>query len=387
MMNPSPSPFTNVFAATTAVAAMAMATIAAPPSLHAAMTIDKQPFGKTAAGEAVELFKLSNGKGMTVGITNYGGIVTSIEVPDRDGKPGDVALGLDTLADYEARSPYFGCITGRYANRIAGGKFELDGTTHELAVNNGPNALHGGLKGFDKVVWDAKTRKSEDGVSLILTRTSPDGEEGYPGNLETTVTYTVTDANELRIDYRATTDKPTVVNLTNHTYFNLEGHGAGSILDHVLTIRAAKFTPTDDTGIPTGELRPVAGTPLDFTKAKPIRRDIGADDEQISFGKGFDHNYVLDGEAGKLRTVARISAPESGRIMEVATTEPGMQLYTANFMSKMDGKDGATYDFRGAFCLETQHFPDSPNQPSFPSTRLDPGKVYETTTVYRFLIE
>ncbi|MDG2124896.1 MAG: galactose mutarotase [Verrucomicrobiales bacterium] len=351
---------------------------------QAEMNITKAPFGKTKDGAAADLYTLDNGTGTIVKITNYGGIITSIVTPDKDGKPGDVALGLDSIADYEDRSPYFGCITGRYANRIAKGKFSIDGNEYTLATNNDANHLHGGEKGFDKHVWDAKTRKNKKAVSLVLTRTSPDGEEGYPGNLATTVTYSLTPEHALRINYKATTDKATHINLTNHTYFNLEGHAAGSALKHRLMLKASKFTPTDAGGIPTGELRPVAGTPHDFTKAKNFAKQIGDEDEQLTLGKGYDHNFIVDGEPGKLRLAARIAAPKSGRVMSVQTTEPAIQLYTANFMTEMAGKDGATYDYRGAFCLETQHYPDSPNQKAFPSTLLQPGETYDTTTIYKF---
>lgn len=367
----------------TKVLAVGAALAASLCTTHA-MNITKAPFGKTSSGQDVELYTLTNDKGVEAGIITYGGIIVSLKTPDRNGNPGDIVLGFDSLKDYEERSPFFGCITGRYANRIAKGKFTLDGKEYTLATNNGPNHLHGGKVGFDKAVWKAETKSEGDAVSLVLTHTSPDGDEGYPGNLDVEVTYTLNNSNELVIDYKAKTDQPTVLNLTNHSYFNLEGHGSGNVLAHELQLSASKFTPTDDTAIPTGELRPVEGTPLDFTKGKPIGRDIESDYEQIVFGKGYDHNFVIDGRPGVLRRAATVRGPRSGRVLEILTTEPGVQLYTANFMEKMAGKDGATYDFRGAFCLETQHFPDSPNHPDFPTTVLRPGDTFRSTTVHRF---
>jgi aldose 1-epimerase len=346
--------------------------------------IKSEPFGKTAAGQPVELFTLTSGKGMEVGITNYGAIVTSIRVPDRSGAVGDVALGFDTLDGYLKEHPYFGAIVGRYGNRIAKGKFQLNGTTYTLAKNNGENALHGGIKGFDKAVWTA-TDVSKDGVqSLQLKYLSKDGEEGYPGNLDATVTYTLTGDNELRIDYLATTDKDTVLNLTNHSYFNLAGQGNGDILGHVMQINADRFTPVDKGLIPTGELKKVEGTPFDFRQPHAIGERINAKDEQIERGLGYDHNFVLNGGGGLAQAV-HVEEPKSGRAMDVLTTEPGVQFYTGNFLDgSLTGKGGKVYQKRYGFCLETQHFPDSPNQPSFPSVVLKPGAKYESTTVYRF---
>lgn len=343
-------------------------------------------FGTLPTGDDVLEYQMENRNGMRVSILNYGGIVQSIWVPDRDGELGDVALGFDELEAYLAKSPYFGCITGRYANRIAKGKFTLDGKTYTLATNNDVNHLHGGDKGFDKRVWNAKFTSPQ---SVELTYTSPDGDQGYPGALTTKVTYTLTDDNALRIDYAATTDKPTVLNLTNHTYFNLSGAGRGTILDHLLTLKADRFNPTDATNIPTGELRPVAGTPFDFRQPTAIGQRIDLANEQLKVGQGYDHNYVLkDRRDGKLEEkIARVVDPESGRVLEVSTTEPGLQLYTGNFLDGMEGKYGRHYVRRGAFCLEAQTFPDSPNQTSFPSPILRPGETYQQTTIYHFSAE
>jgi aldose 1-epimerase len=347
-------------------------------------TVEKKDFGKTADGTAVDLYTLTNSNGMKAKITTYGGIVTELHAPDRDGKLADVVLGFDDLKSYLAGHPHFGAIAGRVANRIAKGKFTLDGKEYKLFVNNGPNSLHGGKVGFDKKVWKAEPFEGKDGVGVKMTYTSPDGEEGYPGTLTTTMTYTLTDKNELRIDYHATTDKPTIVNLTNHSYFNLAGHGSGDILGHEMTIEADKYTPTDDTLIPTGEIAPVKGTPLDFTTSHTIGERAGQIKKSIG---GYDHNYVLNSGGGKLALAARAYEPKSGRVMETYTTEPGVQLYTANFLGDTKGKGGAVYKKHAGFCLETQHFPDSINQPNFPSVVLRPGKTYETTTVYKFSVK
>ncbi len=336
----------------------------------------------------IRLYALRNQSGMTVKVTNYGAMITSILVPDQDGKLGDVALGYDSLEEYinAAEKPYFGAVVGRVGNRIANGEFTLDGKTYKLKVNNGPNHLHGGLTGFDKVVWSTKVNEEDN--SIELTYTSRDGEEGYPGNLTCKVTYRLTEDNELIVEYHATTDKATPVNLTQHTYFNLKGEGEGTVVDHEMMINAQKFTPVDKTMIPTGELRDVAGTPFDFNKPKSIGKDIGIDNEQLKFGGGWDHNWVLDrGEAATdTRTLAaRVYEPESGRIMEVLTTEPGVQFYCGNFLSgNIIGKSGKPYVKRGGFCLETQHYPDSPNQSEFPSCILKPGEEYKTSTSFRF---
>jgi aldose 1-epimerase len=345
--------------------------------------IEKSAFGKLPDGTAVDLYTLTNPAGTRVKIVTYGGIVTELHVPDRNGKLDDVVLGFDNLQDYLAGHPYFGAIVGRVANRIAKVKFTLDGKPYTLAVNNGPNALHGGLKGFDKKVWKAKTRDVANGVALDLSYVSRDGEEGYPGTLSTTVTYTLTNDKELRIDYEATTDQPTPVNLTNHSYFNLAGAASGTkILDHQLMLAADKYTPADDTLIPTGEIAAVARTPLDFTAPTAI----GARIDQIpaSIG-GYDHNFVLRGGGGKLELAARVTESKSGRVMEMFTTEPGVQFYTGNFLDgKLKGKGGTSYQKHQAFCLEAQHYPDSVNHPNFPSVILRPGETYKQTTVYKF---
>jgi aldose 1-epimerase len=350
-----------------------------------------EPFGESD-GQPVERHTLTNANGVEITVLTYGGIVQSIMVPDRDGTMGNVALGFDNLDDYIEKSPYFGAIVGRYANRIARGTFVLDGTHYKIALNNGENTLHGGEKGFDKQIWTASEGSSTDGQSIMLSYTSPDGEEGYPGTLDVKVTYTLTDANELRIEYSATTDALTVLNLTNHTYFNLAGEGSGSVYDHELQLNASAFTPVDETLIPTGEIAEVAGTPFDFTTAKPIGQDIrDGSSEQLLIGMGYDHNFVIDrpeGDTESLVPVGRVMDPASGRVMEIATTEPGVQLYTGNFLNgAFAGTGGNVYRQGDAFCLETQHFPDSPNQPDFPSTELAPGEEFTSTTVYTFSVD
>jgi aldose 1-epimerase len=343
----------------------------------------RQAFGKMPDGTAVDLYILENQKGVEAAITNYGGIIVSLKVPDSGGRPGDIVLGCDTLDDYLKGTPYFGAIIGRYANRIAGGRFTLNGTAYTLAKNNGENALHGGVRGFDKVVWQAKDVSGAGAASLELSYLSKDGEEGYPGNLSVRVTYTLTGNNELRIDYSATTDKDTIVNLTNHSYFNLAG--AGDILGHEILINAGSFTPIDSGLIPTGEIRSVKGTPFDFTQATPIGARIDQPDQQLKFGKGYDHNWVLSSGGGPLSMAAQVYEPSTRRVLEVWTTEPGMQFYTGNFLDgSIRGKAGRVYARRSGFCLETQHFPDSPNKPGFPSTVLKPGSRYQSTTVYKF---
>jgi aldose 1-epimerase len=355
--------------------------------VHGAGSLVKTPYGKTPDGQSVDLYTLTNAHGMQAAITNYGGIVVSLNVPDRKGAMADVVLGFDKLQSYTAKNPYFGALVGRYGNRIAQGKFTLDGRQCTLAQNDNGNHLHGGIQGFNRVVWTVKAAANEKEPKLVLSYLSHDGEEGYPGNLDVTVTYTVTDADELKIDYRATTDKPTVVNLTNHSYFNLAGAGSGDVLKHELTINASRFTPVAKGLIPTGELRAVAGTPFDFTKPTAIGARIGADDEQLKLGLGYDHNWVLDRDKDgpQLALAARVSEPTTGRIMEILTTEPGLQFYSGNFLDGSDvGKRGVAYKHRYGFCAETQHFPDSPNKPNFPSTVLKPGEEHPTTTIYRF---
>jgi aldose 1-epimerase len=359
-----------------------------PPTPASKADVKKQSFGATAEGVPVDVYTLTNASGMEVRAITYGGIILSLRVPDRAGALGDVVLGYDTLDGYQKASPYFGAIIGRYGNRIAKGRFTLDGKQYTLAVNNEPNALHGGKKGFDKVVWRAESFKKPEGVGVVFSYTSPDGEEGYPGKLEASVTYTLSDANSLTFEYHAVTDKATPVNLTQHSYFNLAGDGGGDILGHELTIKARRFTPVDKTLIPTGELRSVTGTPFDFTTPHTIGERIGADDEQIRFGPGYDHNWVLDREPGdSLQLAARVYEPTSGRVMEVSTVEPGLQFYTGNFLDgTITGKAGHVYRHRTGICLETQHYPDSPNKPDFPSTILKPGEEYRTRTVYAFSV-
>jgi len=346
-------------------------------------SVTRAPFGTMADGTPVDIFTLKNAYGLEVRTIPYGAIIVSIKAPDRAGKLDDVVLGFDALNGYLKQSPYFGAVVGRYGNRIARGQFAIDGTTFHLATNNGPNHLHGGVKGFDKRLWHAEVflRQAEAGV--VYTLTSPDGDEGYPGTLNVTVTYTLSDSNALTVDYEATTDKATVINLTQHSYFNLAGHG--DILGHRLTIDADRFTPVDATLIPTGELAAVDGTPFDFRKSTPIGERIGADNPQIKNAGGYDHNWVLNGSAGTLRHAAKVEDPSSGRTLDVSTTEPGLQFYSGNFLDgSLTGKSGQVYQKRAALCLETQHFPDSPNHPGFPSTILQPGARYVSKTVFTF---
>jgi len=346
--------------------------------------IKRSTFGKMSDGQTIDLYTLTNKNGMQVGIINYGGRVVSIRVPDRQGQMADVVLGFDNLDGYLGNNPYFGAIVGRYANRIAKGRFTLDSVEYKLAQNDGPNSLHGGVKGFDKVVWKA-TELAKQNSALELAYLSKDGEEGYPGNLSVKVTYTLSDDNELWIDYHATTDKDTVLNLSNHSYFNLAGEGNGDILQHVMMIAASRFTPVDATLIPTGELRNVEGTPFDFRQPTAIGARINNDDEQLKLGRGYDHNFVLDRKGSGMTLAARVVEPKSGRVLEVKTDQPGIQFYTGNFLDgTIHGKGGKVYGHRFAFCLETQHFPDSPNRPSFPSSELKPGETYHYITVFRF---
>ena len=335
----------------------------------------------------IQFYTLKNADGMTVRITNYGAIIMSIVVPDRDGNMADVALGYNDIASYTnaVDKPYFGAVVGRYGNRIAKGKFTIDDQEYSLAINNPPNSLHGGIIGFDKVIWNGSV--DDEANAVTLTYLAKDGEEGYPGNLNCSVTYRLTDTNAIEIDYLATTDKATPINLTQHTYFNLKGEGEGTILGHELMINARRFTPVDATLIPTGKTPAVQGTPFDFTTAKPIGRDIAAENEQLKFGGGYDHNWVLDkgGQTGEMTLAATVYEPKSGRVLEVSTTEPGIQFYCGNFLDgRLIGKSGKSYVHRGGFCLETQHYPDSPNQPNFPSTILKPDDEYATKTIFKF---
>jgi aldose 1-epimerase len=347
-------------------------------------SISSAPFGATPSGTAIDLFTLRNRRGMEARVATYGGIVTSLTAPDRQGHYADVVLGYDTLSGYLSSSPYFGALIGRYGNRIAGGRFTLNGRPYVLPTNDGPNTLHGGKVGFDKVVWRVVGAEvTSRGPELRLVYLSPDGEEGFPGNVTVTATYTLTEDNALRLEYHATTDRPTVLNLTQHSYFNLRGHG--DILSHQVKIHADRFTPVDATLIPTGELRAVSSTPFDFRKPTSIGSRIGEGDEQLRFGRGYDHNWVLDTPPGQLALDATAYEPETGRILEVWSDQPGLQFYTGNFLDgSLHGKGGQNYKWRSAFCMEPQHFPDSPNHPDFPSTVLNPGETYTSTIVYRF---
>ena len=361
---------------------------------HGKPSITKEPFGSTG-GMAVDRYTLDNGKGMVVKIITYGGTIQELWVPDKRGRSANVVLGFPTLDDYVAKNspfpaggPYFGSIIGRYANRIAKGAFTLDGVTYHLPINNPPNSLHGGTVGFDKHVWAATVIQNRDGVGLKLTDTSPNGDQGYPGTLKSEVVYLLTDRNEIRMDYRATTDKATVVNLTNHAYWNLEGEGSGSIEDHILELNASHYTPVDPTLIPTGAIDPVAGTPMDFTRSTAIGDRIRDSFEQLVIGRGYDHNWVLDRPSPtdtSMIRAARVQEPDSGRVLEIFTTEPGIQFYSGNFLDgTLVGTSGRMYRQGDGFALETQHYPDSPNKPNFPSTVLRPGQVYKTSTIYQF---
>ncbi len=352
------------------------------------VTISKEAFGVTADSINVDSYTLKNSKGMEVSIITYGGIITSLKVPNKENKIEDVVLGYNTLAHYEKSSPFFGALIGRYGNRIAKGKFTLDGNEYQLATNNDPNHLHGGDKGFDKVVWNASEEKTDSTASLVLTYLSKDMEEGYPGNLKTKVTYTLDNNNVLDVLYEAATDKKTIVNLTQHSYFNLSGDFSKTILDHEITINADKFIPVDETLIPTGELKDVANTPFDFRNAKVVGKDIEVENEQLKRGLGYDHCWVLNNQNEGMRLASTAYNPESGRLLEIFTNEPGIQFYTGNFLDGiLPSKEGGTYAFRTGFCLETQHYPDSPNQKDFPSVVLNPGEKYETKTSFKFSVK
>ena len=344
------------------------------------------PFGTTLDGTPVSLYTLRNANGVEARIMTYGGIIQSLKVPDKNGKFGDVVFGYDSLDGYLTNSPYFGALIGRYGNRIAHGHFTLDGVAYQLATNNYPNSLHGGVKGFDKVVWQATPGTSAQGPTLELTYNSHDGEEGYPGNLKVKAVYTLTADNAIQLEYTATTDRDTIVNLTQHSYFNLAGQG--DILGHEVYLNSSKFTPVDDTLITTGELKPVDGTPFDFRTPTTIGARIGQDDEQLKFGKGYDHNWVIDHPMGEMGLDARVTEPNSGRVMEVWSTEPGLQFYSGNFLDgTIVGKGGQMYQFRNAFAMEPQHYPDSPNHENFPSVVLHPGEIYHNLISYRFSVK
>jgi len=369
------------------VGAAACRGTAEPPADKAVVKtagFSRAPFGHVD-GKDVFLYRLINAHGVEVRVMSYGATIVSLRVPDRNAQSDDVVLGFDTLDGYLAPEPYFGAVVGRYGNRIAKGQFTLDGTTYRLATNNGPNHLHGGVKGFDKVVWEAEPFDRDGRSGVVFTHVSPAGDEGYPGALDARVTYTLTQDNELIVEYSATTDKATPINLTQHSYFNLAGAGTGDILDHQLTLEADRFTPVDATLIPTGELAPVDGTPFDFRHPTAIGARIGADHAQLKYGNGYDHNWVLNGSAGQLRHAAKLEDPRSGRTLDVSTTEPGVQFYTGNFLDgTLTGRSGRVYKQRYGLCLETQHFPDSPNHQNFPSTILRPGERYQSKTVFAF---
>lgn len=371
--------------AATAAAGLAVAAGAPAHAATGGRTPSRELFGTLADGTKVYRWTLSNG-GTRLRVLSYGGVVQSLEIPDRRGRTANVSLGFDNLPDYAAKSPYFGGLIGRYGNRIAEGRFTLDGVTHQLPLNDGPNSLHGGDRGFDKRVWDIEPFTTHGDVGLVLSRTSPDGEAGYPGTLAVRVVYTLTARGEWRIDYSATTDRATVLNLTSHTYFNLAGEGSGSIDGHVLELAASRYTPVGPTLIPTGELAKVARTPFDFRRAGAIGEAVRTPHEQIGHGKGIDHNYVLDkGLTSRPEYALTVTEPGSGRVMKMYTTEPGMQFYSGNFLDgTLTGTSGRVYRQGDAFCLESQHFPDSPNQPAFPSTVLRPGDTYRSTTVHAF---
>jgi len=357
-----------------------------PAGKESKMNITKTNWG-TADGKGVYLWTLTNKNGLVAKISNYGGIMTELWLPDKNGQMADCALGYDNLADYIKATPYFGALIGRYGNRIGGGTFKLEGRTYTLAKNDGgKNHLHGGVKGFDKVVWEGKEIQNKNGVGLELTYLSKDLEEGYPGNLNAKVVYMLTNKNELTVEYWATTDKPTVVNLTQHNYYNLAGHNSGTILDHLMMINGDRFTPTDDGLIPTGEILPVAGTPMDFTKPTAIGARVNMDYQPLKFGRGYDHNWILKNKrAGAMSLAAKVVEPKSGRVMEIRTEEPAIQFYCGNFLDGTNiGKGGVKYQHRTGFCLETQHYPDSPNHSNFPSTELKPGQEYHTKTVHKF---
>lgn len=348
-----------------------------------------EPFGTTAEGAPVEVYTLTNAHGLRLRAMTYGAIVVSLETPDRHGQFADVVLGYGSLEKYLERSPYFGAVVGRYGNRIAMGRFRVGGRDYTLALNNAPGgnkcALHGGVRGFDKVVWKAEGLLQDGAQGVRFTYLSEDGEEGYPGNLDVSVTYLLTDSNEWQVAYALRTDQATPVNVTQHSYFNLKGEGSGDILGHELKIVGANYTPVDAGLIPTGTIAPVAGTPFDFTSFQPIGRRVNDRHEQLAFGRGYDHNWVLDGQSGDLALAASVYEPESGRTLDVFTTEPGVQFYCGNFLDgSLTGKSGRAYGHRSGFCLETQHFPDSPNQDAFPSTLLEPGHARESKTVFRF---
>jgi aldose 1-epimerase len=363
-----------------------LAVAAPPPATAAKASVSRAVYGRTPEGASVDVFTLTNANGLEVRAITYGAYVVSLRTPDRQGRLDDVVLGFDTLEGYLKSGSHMGSVVGRYGNRIANARFTLDGKTYPLAANDGVNHLHGGVKGFDRHVWAGEEVRQGVDVGVRFTLVSPDGDEGYPGRLQTTVTYTLTPKNELVVDYAATTDKPTLVNLTQHSYFNLAGQAKGDVLDHMLTIHADRYTPVAAGLIPTGAIAPTEGTPLDFRQATRIGARIDQPHEQLQLGKGYDHNYVVNRTGPGLVPAARVVDPSSGRVMEVSTTEPGLQLYTGNWLGEEKGKNGRVYPRRSGLCLETQHYPDSPNRPEFPTTVLRPGETYRSKTVFTFSV-
>ncbi|WP_235040430.1 aldose epimerase family protein [Vreelandella profundi] len=393
LKNGSPLLLSGIAVALLISAAQAQGNAETDTASGAENSVQTSVFGHLPDGRQVDVYQFTNANGIELRVINYGGIILSLKTPDLAGEFDDIALGFDALDaylsdEYRQANPYFGAIIGRYGNRIAGGQFSLDGESYSLATNDGSNHLHGGQQGFNRVLWQAEPFENNAGTGLVLRYTSEDGEEGYPGRLETEVTYTLTDNDELMVDYRAVTDKATPINLTQHSYFNLKGEGSDTILDHQLMINAPEFTPVNDTLIPTGEIREVEGTPFDFTQATPIGERIEQDNEQLAFGGGYDHNFVLardNAASDELVVAAKVWEPQSGRMVEVNTTEPAIQFYSGNFLNgDLIGKQGKPYGQRSGFALETQHYPDSPNQAAFPSTILEPGETYRSRTVYRF---
>ena len=361
-------------------------TVVADTRPAARASVSRAAFGRTAEGTAVDVYTLTNANGMEVRAITYGAFIVSLRTPDRQGKLDDIVLGFDTLAEYEKSPSHMGSVIGRYGNRIANARFTLDGKAYALAANDGVNHIHGGVKGFDRYVWSAAEVRKGGNAGVAFTLVSPDGDEGYPGRLKTTVTYTLTPKNELVVDYVATTDKPTLVNLTQHSYFNLAGQANGDVVDHQLEIHADRYTPIVAGLIPTGAIAPLDGTPLDFRQPTRIGARIDQEDEQLKLGRGYDHNYVVNRKGPGLVPAARVVDPKGGRVMEVLTTEPGIQLYTGNWLGEEKGKGGRVYPKRSGFCLETQHYPDSPNRPDFPTTVVRPGETYRSQTVFAFSV-
>ncbi|GAN81890.1 aldose epimerase family protein [Acidocella aminolytica] len=386
MKNKKLQTLTTGHARMTSLAVLAALTPMLGATAAMADSVTHAKFGTLSNGKTVDEYTMTNAHGMVVKFITLGGCITAIEVPDRNGKLGNVVLGYKTLAGYDVDNTFFGGIIGRYANRIAKGTFTLDGKTYHLPINNGVNSLHGGTSGFNLQMWKVETKTVPDGVAAVLTYTSPDGQDGYPGTMKVQVTYTLEDSNALKINYQATTDKPTVINMTSHDYFNLNGNGSGSALGQLVEINADSYTPTDATQIPTGKIDPVAGTPMDFRTLRPIDSRIHDDFKQLIMARGYDHNWVLNkSKPGEMSFAAEAYAPKTGRIMKVYTTEPGVQFYTGNYLNgTVVGSDGKIYRQGAGYTFETQHYPDSPNHPNFPSTVLNPGQTFNSTTIFKF---